>query len=78
MNGWDKIEVTVDHDGYLAKFDATIQKTNQQAYYNNIAGHLMRGEELIVKAEEARRIISIIEAAEVSSAAQHTIKPAYV
>ena len=77
MKGWDKIEVTVDHDGYLAKFDAPMQKTHQQAYYDNIAGHLMRGEELIVKGEEARRIISIIEAAETSSAAQHTVKPAY-
>ena len=77
MHGWDKIEVTVDHEGYLAKFDAPMQKTNQQAYYNNIAAHLMKGEELIVKAEEARRIIAVIEAAERSSIAQHTVKPAY-
>jgi predicted dehydrogenase len=77
MHGWDKIEVTVDHDGYLAKFEAPMQKTNQQAYYNNIAAHLMKGEDLVVKAEEARRIIGVIEAAERSSNAQQTIKPAY-
>jgi scyllo-inositol 2-dehydrogenase (NADP+) len=77
MHSWDKIEVTVDHDGYIAKFEPQIMKTNQQAYYNNIAGHLMKGEDLVVKPEEARRIISIIEAAERSSLAHQTVKPAY-
>jgi len=77
MSSWDKIVVTVDHEGYMAKFEPSIMKTNQQAYYHNIAAHLMKGEELIVKAEEARRIISIIEAAEKSSEAQQTVKPAY-
>jgi len=77
MQGWDKIEVTVDHDGYLAKFEPPMQKTNQQAYYHNIAGHLMRGEDLVVKPEEARRIIAVIEAAERSSAAQQTMKSGY-
>ncbi len=77
MNSWDKIEVTVDHEGYIAKFDAPMQKTNQQAYYDNIAGHLMRGEELAVKPEEARRIIAVIEAAEASSKVQQTVAPAY-
>ncbi len=77
MSSWDKLEVTVDHEGYMAKFEPQVQKTNQQAYYDNIAGHLLRGEDLAVKAEEARRIIAIIEAAEQSSLAKHTIKPAY-
>lgn len=77
MRSWDKLEVFVDHDGYIAKFEPHMQKTNQQAYYNNIAGHLMRGEDLGVKAEEARRIIAIIEAAEQSSNAQRTVTPAY-
>ena len=77
MNSWDKIEVSVDHDGYTAKFEAPMQKTNQQAYYDNIAGHLMRGEDLVVKAEEARRIIAAIEAAELSSKEQKTVVPAY-
>ncbi len=78
MNSWDKIEVSVDHEGYIAKFDAPMQKTNQQAYYDNIAGHLMRGEDLAVKPEEARRIIAAIEAAEQSSAQQKTVQPAYL
>jgi hypothetical protein len=77
MHSWDKLEVFVDHEGYIAKFEPQVQKTNQQAYYNNIAGHLMRGEDLGVKGEEGRRIIAIIEAAEQSSIAQKTVKPAY-
>ena len=77
MKSWDKIEVLVDHKGNIAKFEPGIQKTNQQAYYDNIADHLMRGEDLVVKPEEARRIIAIIEAAEQSSNAQQTVKPAY-
>jgi len=77
MPSWDKIVVAVDHEGYIAKFEPSIMKTDQQAYYNNIAGHLMRGEDLGVKAEEGRRIIAIIEAAELSSKAQQTVKPAY-
>ncbi len=77
MRSWDKIEVTVDHEGYLAKFEPQVMKTSQQAYYDNIAGHLMRGEDLCVKPEEARRIIAVIEAAERSSAAQASVKPAY-
>lgn len=77
MHSWDKIEVTVDHAGYMAKFEPQMMKTNQQAYYDNIAGHLMRGEDLVVKPEEARRIIAVIEAAEASSNASNTVAPAY-
>jgi len=76
-HGSSMIEVTVDHEGYMAKFEVRAKDTDWPAYYRNIAAHLMRGEPLVVKPEEARRIISTIEAAEKSSAAQHTIVPAY-
>jgi len=36
-------------------------------FYQNIAAHLQKGEELIVKPEEARRVIAIMELAEKSS-----------
>lgn len=36
-------------------------------YYQNIVAHLQKGEELIVKPEEARRVIAIMELAEKSS-----------
>jgi len=39
------------------------------AYYRNVADHLLMGEELAVKPEEARRVIAVIEAAQRSSAA---------
>ena len=44
-----------------------------QTYYANIAGHLTRGEELMVKPEQARRVIAIMEAAEVSSREGHSV-----
>ncbi|MGB9597297.1 MAG: Gfo/Idh/MocA family protein [Candidatus Poribacteria bacterium] len=37
------------------------------SYYQNIAAHLLRGEELIVKPEEARRVIAVMDLAEKSS-----------
>ena len=44
-----------------------------QTYYANIAGHLARGEELMVKPEQARRVIAVMEAAEVSSREGHSV-----
>ena len=73
----DMLDVTVDHKGHLAKFKLRPKETRWQGYYENIAGHLMRGEELVVKPEEARRTIGIIEAAEESSKLKRTVVPAY-
>lgn len=75
MQGWDRIEVLVDHEGHIARFDAPIKKSDWNAYYRNIWEHLTQGTELVVKAEESRRNISIIEAAEESSKAGHSIVP---
>ncbi len=44
-----------------------------EAYYANIAAHLLRGEELAVKPEQARRLIAIMEGAEKSSALGHSV-----
>lgn len=78
MSGWDKIEVTVDHDGYLAKFEPQLKESDWSAYYRNIWEHLTKGADLAVKAEESRRNIAIIEAAEESSKAGHTVVPKHV
>lgn len=43
------------------------QETDWGQFYRNIGDHLLRGAELGVKAEEAARVIGIIEAAEKSS-----------
>jgi scyllo-inositol 2-dehydrogenase (NADP+) len=77
MPSWDKIFVSGLIDGNIAKYEAQIAKSDWHAYYHNIAGHLMRGEDLVVKPTEARRIIAIIEAAEHSSTAKRTTQPAY-
>lgn len=47
------------------KWDAGIS----DEYYHNIADHLLLGDELMIKPQEARRIISVIEYAERSSKA---------
>lgn len=38
------------------------------AYYQNVADHLLRGEELAVKPEEGRRTVAVIEMAAESAA----------
>jgi scyllo-inositol 2-dehydrogenase (NADP+) len=78
MPGWDRIEVTVDHEGHLAKFDAPMKQSDWKAYYRNIWDHLANGANLVVKASESRRNIAIIEAAERSSEKGQTVKPAHV
>lgn len=75
---WDKLEAVVDHEGHNAKIELKAKNTDWAAYYRNVAGHLMRGEELEVKAVEGRRTIGVIEAAEQSSAEKRTVVPKYV
>jgi len=41
-------------------------------YYRNVADHLLYGEELVVKPEEARRAIAVLEAAEKSAKTGHS------
>lgn len=45
-------------------------------YYRNIADHLLMGEELAVKPEQARRVIAVIEAAQRSSELGVSVPPA--
>ncbi len=63
-NGW----TLTSHAG-AAPITGTVpfQKGDWDAYYRNIADHLTMGEDLAVKAEEARRVIAVIEAAEKSA-----------
>jgi scyllo-inositol 2-dehydrogenase (NADP+) len=71
------ITVAADHDqafevrtqvkGYPATVRVPFAKPQWEAYYRNIADHLHRGKKLLVPPEEARRVIGVIEAADVSS-----------
>lgn len=69
--------VYTEHQGYQATLTVKYKPTDWQAYYNDIYKHLAEGAELDVKAEQARRIISILEAAERSSKSGKTETPAY-
>jgi scyllo-inositol 2-dehydrogenase (NADP+) len=69
-------EVTGDFEanGYRATLKVPFTGQSEwQAYYANIAGHLLRGEELEVKPEQARRIIAVLEGAEKASRAGHSL-----
>lgn len=44
-------------------------------YYRTIADHLLMGEELAVKPEQARRVIGVIEAGQISSAKGTSVAP---
>lgn len=77
MHGWNEIEVFVDHEGEIAKFTKSVPASDWNAYYQNVADHLMKGADLVVKPQEGRRIIAAIEAAEQSSQQKSTVRPAY-
>lgn len=64
------LEVTGDFqcDNYPATLHVPYSGHSEwQTFYTNIAGHLLRGEDLAVKPEQARRVIAILETAEHSS-----------
>lgn len=62
--GDGKLKVSTEIQGIPAEMEIRYKETDWTAYYRNIADHLLRGKELEVKPEEARRVIAIIEAAE--------------
>jgi len=53
----------------------TFLQGDWQAYYRNIANHLLEGEDLVVKGEHGLRILSMIEAAEKSSKVGRSVAP---
>jgi len=70
-------EVTGDHkiDGYPSVLHVPYRSASEwETYYKNIAAHLLRGEELMVKPEQARRVIAIMETAEHSSAQNKSLE----
>ena len=60
-------KVYLNVDNYPAEIEVKYKQSEWPKYYENIAAHLLRGEELVVKPEEARRVIAIMETAEKSS-----------
>lgn len=69
-------EVTGDFqsEGYKATLRVPYTgKSEWQTYYANVAAHLLHGEELGVKPEQARRVIAVLEGAERSSKEGHSL-----
>ena len=50
-------------DGVIMEGTLPYKNDQWDAYYKNISAHLLKGEELAVKPEEARRVIAVIEMA---------------
>ncbi len=65
----DGCQVMTYENGQIVRREVKWDAGISDEYYHNIADHLMLGDELMIKPEEARRIISVIEYAERSSKA---------
>lgn len=61
------ITVVTYHDNTRRETKVPGGPGTSNAYYQNIGNHLLLGEELVVKAQEARRAIAVLNLAEVSS-----------
>ncbi|MBN1352993.1 ThuA domain-containing protein [candidate division KSB1 bacterium] len=58
-----------------SKINLTLPAYGSVQYYRNVADHLLMGEELVVKPEQARRVIGIIEAGKISSELGKSVPP---
>lgn len=65
-----KFKVSSVADGWPAEQEVEFKGRPGQSYYQNIVAHLRDGEELVVKPEEARRVIAVMELSEKSSRSQ--------
>jgi scyllo-inositol 2-dehydrogenase (NADP+) len=57
----------IHYQGYNLETTVNHMKTDWRQYYVNFAEHLLHGKELLVKPEEARRVIAVMQMAERSS-----------
>jgi len=74
----DEIELVTVANGIRqeSKVKVLLPSYGSVQYYRNVADHLLMGEELIVKPEQARRVIGVIDAAQRSSALGHSVSVA--
>ena len=63
----DKFRVYSVEKGWPEEQEVEFKDRPGPGYYDNIVAHLQKGDELIVKPEEARRVIAVMELAEKSS-----------
>ena len=65
--GEGHIEVFTRLHGYTAQFDVKYYETDWEGYYRDLAAHLLEGKPNPITPESARRVIAVMEAAEISS-----------
>lgn len=63
----DKFRVNFFVSGYRAETTMPYKQSAWHEFYRNVANHLLHGEELVIKPEQARRTIAIMETAEKSA-----------
>jgi predicted dehydrogenase len=63
-------------DGRTVVSEVKYDESRWDEFYNNVADHLLRGDELAVTAEQSRRVIGVLESAERSSASGKPERPA--
>ena len=76
---WGEEIKVVSHASGIAlesKVEVTLPGYGTTQYYRNIADHLLLGEELLVTAEQSRRVIAVIDAVERSSESGVSVAPA--
>ncbi|MCX7642756.1 MAG: Gfo/Idh/MocA family oxidoreductase [Armatimonadetes bacterium] len=54
-------------NGVRAEMQVPYKQSRWSEFYRNVANHLLRGEELVIKPEQARRVIAVMEYAERSA-----------
>ncbi len=74
VDHWDgKFTAYTDVKGVPAQMTVNYQPTTWEEWYPNLAEHLVKGKKLEVTAEEARRVIMVLDYAERSAKAQKTV-----
>jgi predicted dehydrogenase len=67
-------KVMLYRDGQVIEQRMLWEPGAAELYYVNIADHLLAGDELMVKPEQARRVIGVIQCAEQSSQAGQAVE----
>ena len=66
-------KVSTEIEGVPTEMEIKYREGQWKEYWRNVSDHLMSGDPLVVTAEQARRVIAVIETAEKSSAAGKTL-----
>ncbi len=64
LDGDGHFKVSTLVNGFRAEIKVPFGKDTWQDFYKNVSEHLNSGRELVVKAEEARRVVAVMETAE--------------